>query len=114
MTARLDACLDCGAGFPAATAREFCSKACRKRWNNRRATRGAELYDLYMAHRFDRQAAQALGVFQAINRMASNWRQEDRDARGARRSWRLPRAVMEERPFLKAIVRHERFGRGAR
>lgn len=109
--ARLDACLECGAGFERAAGREFCSVKCRKDWNNRRMKRGAELYDLYMAHRFDRANAQALGVFQAVNRMASNFRAEDVERREGRRSWRATRAVLEERPYLRAVTTKSRIGR---
>lgn len=73
--------------------------------------RGAELYDLYMAHRFDRQTAAELGVFQAINRLASKFRQEDHAERGSRRSWRSPRLVIEERPYLRAVAVKIRSGR---
>jgi hypothetical protein len=82
-------------------------------FNNRRLQRGAELYDLYMAHRFQREHAQDLGVFQAINRLASEYRQQDHRERASRRSLRLPRAVLEERPYLKAIVTYDGTGRRA-
>jgi hypothetical protein len=109
--ARLGACLECGAEFERAANREFCGGKCRKAWGNRRMKRGAELYDLYMAHRFDCANAQALGVFQAVNRMASNFRQEDQAERAGRRSWRLPSAVLEERPYLRAVQSRMRMGR---
>ena len=37
------------------TWRKFCSQSCRKSFNNRRATRGALLYDLCMKWRKDRE-----------------------------------------------------------
>jgi hypothetical protein len=73
--------------------------------------RGAELYDLYMVLRFERADAQVLGVFQAINRLASNYRREDSSRRAGRRSWRPARVVLEERPFLKAIHSFDGTGR---
>jgi hypothetical protein len=106
---RVHACLDCGgprsANSQSSKTRrgEFCSIACRDAFNNRRKARGAELYDLYMAHRFDRANAQALGVLQAMNRMASNWREEDKARRDGRRSWRQTRDVLDERPYLRGI-----------
>ena len=109
--ARVHACLECGEGTPRKG--EFCSAKCRSDWNNRRRQRGAELYDLYMAHRFDRVTAQTLGVFQAINRMASNFREDDKARRDGRKSWRAPQTVMEERPYLRAVTTHVRIGRGA-
>lgn len=109
--ARLDACLECGDPFERASGREFCAPKCRKDWNNRRMKRGAELYDLYMAHRFDRSTALELRVFQAINRMASNFRLEDRAERAGRQSWRRPGAVLEERPYLRSVTTRVRMGR---
>jgi len=101
--ARLNACLECGKPIPASPDREFCGSGCRQKWNNRRMQRGAALLDLYMAHRFDRTNAQALGVFQAINRLASEFRRQDAIEREGRRSWRQTQAVLAERPYLKAI-----------
>ena len=111
MTRRSHPCLECGG---ATTRGDFCCPACRVSFNNRRKVRGAELYDLYMAHRFDRAAATELGVFQAINRLASNYRQEDQARRDGRRSWRKPGAVLEERPYLRAVVTYDGTGRSAR
>lgn len=109
--ARVHACLECGQGTTLKG--EFCSAKHRSDWNNRRKQRGAELYDLYMAHRFDRAVAQDLKVFQAINRMASNFREEDKVRRAGRKSWRAPQTVLEERPYLRSVTTHVRIGRGA-
>ncbi|MBP0438456.1 transcriptional regulator [Tianweitania sediminis] len=105
---RVHACLECGAE---GTKSDFCGPRCRIAFNNRRKSRGAEFYDLYMAHRFERATAKSLGVFQAINRLASIYREEDKVRREGRRSWRAPKLVLMERPFLKAIVTHIRAGR---
>ncbi len=102
------------AGKPPRQRGEFCSTACRSAFNNRRKARGAELYDFFMAHRFDRAEAARLGFLQAMNRLASIWRDEDKGKREARRSWRKPRAIMEERLFLKAVARMDFTGRGKR
>ncbi len=109
---RVHVCLECGC--PMTGKGEFCARKCRHDFNNRRRQRGAELYDLYMAHRFERSQAQQLGVFQAINRLASNYRQEDLQRRAGRKSWRSPRTVLEERPYLKAISTYDGTGRRAR
>lgn len=109
MNARVHACLECGAATKAKG--DFCSAACRHAFNNRRKARGAELYDLYMAHRFDRSHAQQLRVFQAINRLASNYRREDKADRAGRRSWRKPEDVLDTRPYLRAISTGIRAGR---
>ena len=110
MTPRVHACLECGSETHLKG--EFCPTRCRTDFNNRRKARGAELYDLYMAHRFERAAATDLGVFQAINRLASMYRQEDNQRRAGRKSWRRPRAVLEERPYLKAVATYDGTGRG--
>ncbi|BBK44160.1 hypothetical protein STVA_41800 [Allostella vacuolata] len=99
---RVHGCLECGRTGPLDSRAEFCRPACRTAWNNRRRVRGAELYDLYMAHRFDRAEAQALGVFPAVNRLASLYREEDQARREGRRSWRQPRVVLAEQPHLRA------------
>lgn len=109
MIRRVHECLECGTDTSAKG--DFCSTACRTDFNNRRKARGAELYDLYMAHRFERDRAQKLRVFQAINRLASNYRKEDRNRREGRKSWRNPIAVLEERPYLRAIETNVRAGR---
>lgn len=104
-------CPECGSAHTAKGA--FCAEACRTVFNNRRKERGAELYDLFMAFRWERELAATLGIFQAICRLASNWRQEDRERRDGRKSWRHPRIVLEERPYLKAIFRRDYTGRRA-
>ena len=107
--ARVHACLECGEPVPGKG--DFCSAACRHGFNNRRKARGAELYDLYMAHRFERKEAQELRVLQAMNRLASNWRRQDREQRGARRSWRRTQDVLDTRPYLRAVAVQDRTGR---
>jgi hypothetical protein len=41
---------------------KFCCTKCRKTFNNRRAQRGALLYDALMAVRYDREAATQAGI----------------------------------------------------
>ena len=54
-------CQECGEPFTAKKHHaKFCSTSCRKTWNNRRAMRGAQLYDAVMAMRYDRKKAKAL------------------------------------------------------
>lgn len=112
MTARVHECLECGGTREAGAAGEFCATACRDAFNNRRKARGAELYDLFMVLRFDRERAKFLRVFQALCRLASNWRREDRARRAGRRSWRKPEDVLETRGYLRAISIYDGTGRG--
>ena len=108
MSRRLDAtpvCLECGAGLPSDRATAvFCSGPCRKVWNNRRMQRGAELYDLFMAFRFDRPLARALRVMSMLNRLASQFREADRRERAGRQSWTSPDVVVERAPHLRATI----------
>ena len=96
-------CLECGRPFAAAVSgAEFCGPACRMVFNDRRAKRGAELYDLFMALRHDRATATLFKVWRLLNRLAAIFRDEDRLERDGRRSWRPPSAIIERRPYLKA------------
>lgn len=105
-------CLECGGERPKGAGGDFCATACRTAFNNRRKARGAELYDLFMVHRWDRKRAVVLRILQAMNRLASNWRAEDKARRAGRRSWRKPEDVLETRTYLRAIVNFDRTGRG--
>lgn len=58
----------------------FCGPVCRKSWNNRRATRGACLYDVFMGLRHERKAAKLLGFWSLACAMATAWKREDREA----------------------------------
>lgn len=50
-----DKCLYCNGPLLKKAWRKFCNQRCRKAFNNRRATRGAILYDLCMKWRKDRK-----------------------------------------------------------
>lgn len=95
----MTACLECGSrtdGF------DFCGGAHRKAWNNRRMVRGAELYDLFMALRYDRAAAVKLRVWKALCRLGVKYRDEDYAERAGRASWRPPARVLDRHPYLAA------------
>lgn len=79
-------CRECGALLQARRAScEFCSSACRQRFNNRRALRGADLYDVVMSLRVDRGKSGA--ALSLLSKMVSNFRDIDRREREGRRSW---------------------------
>lgn len=106
-------CLECGDDFEALKPfGAFCCPAHRRDWNNRRQTRGAELYDLFMALRFQRGLAQALALWKLVCRLAAAYRDEDWRDRAGRLSWRSPRDVVAERPWLNAttLTRRRRHG----
>ena len=71
-------CRECGS--PVRPEASFCSTAHRAAWHNRRKARGSDLYDLFMALRFQRKEAGGKSVWSLLCRMASNWRAEDKAA----------------------------------
>jgi hypothetical protein len=76
----------------------FCCAAHKDRYNNRRKNRGAEIYDLMMAMRFDRKAAADAGAWAIMCRMASEWKAED-DAAGVR----------SFQPVAEVLMRHPQY-----
>lgn len=98
-------CLECGGNVITTAANaEFCSTPCRKAWNNRRAMRGAELYDLVMVWRFDRSRSKALRIWTLLCRMAMLFREDDMHQRAGRRSWSAAEHVIDRKPYLLATV----------
>lgn len=98
-------CLECGkAAVSTAVNAEFCCSACRKAWNNRRLTRGAELYDFMMVLRFDRGRAKALKLWTLMCRLVALFRDEDWRDRAGRRSWSPAEQVLDKKAFLHAVV----------
>ena len=96
-------CLECGAPFGRSShPGAFCAPRCREAWNNRRKARGAELYDLFMAMRFERGRARLLSLYTALCRAASLFRDQDVAERAGRRSWGDPAEVLARRPYLRA------------
>jgi hypothetical protein len=103
--ARLTACLECGKSFGRSNrVAEFCGTPCRKAWNNRRMTRGAEIYDLFMMTRYERGIATKYGLWALICALALRFYQEDARDRGGRRSWQKVRTVLEKNVSLRARV----------
>lgn len=71
-------CQECGENFASEQrSARFCCTPCRQTFNNRRAQRGAELYDLLMAHNYDRKTARPLQVWSLIYRLVSAYRDAD-------------------------------------
>ena len=66
--------------------------------------RGAVLYDLFMAHRFERDATADANLWTLLCRQGTDWHAEDHKERDGRRSWRRHDKVLAERPQLKARV----------
>ena len=108
---RLISCRECGKALNNADRRaEFCGSPCRKTWNNRRMVRGAELYDLMMALRFNRAEAKAQNVWSLMCRLASVWMEEDKAA--GRTTFKPPGEVKDRMTrYLGVIVQR---GKGSR
>lgn len=108
-------CLECDDQFKAEVkTATFCSTAHRTTFNNRRKERGAELYDLLMACRFERQASRRdptnqdakPSVFTMLYRMARQFRDQDIEQRNGRKSWRPARKVLArgQHTHLNSVV----------
>jgi hypothetical protein len=99
-------CRECGSGFSSTRAHsEFCDGSCRRAFHNRKARRGAQLFDLVMALRFDRRRAKELGAWSLLCRMATAFRAEDMHERDGRLSWDDPQTVRARSArFVAAVV----------
>ncbi len=85
-------CRECGAPCSKRGA-SFCRPSCRAAWHNRRKSRGAELYDLVMAMRYDRTGASAANAMTVLSNLARAYHDADAAARGGRPSWDLAEAL---------------------
>ena len=98
-------CAECGKPYQSAKRQSrFCSTLCRKSFNNRRAMRGAELYDLFMATRYERESAVSKGVWTNMCKLAASWKQEDDRERAGRHSWGDWKAWLRANAWLHAVV----------
>jgi len=99
-------CRECGASFGAKrSTREFCSGACRAVFHNRRGHRGAEIFDLAMAWRFDRKRAAQARALTLLCRALARFRAEDLRARAGRSSWDdIRRTKMRSASLHAAVV----------
>lgn len=101
------ACINCGASFESARPRGTvfqCSSKCRAEFNNRRAGRGAEIYDLMMALRYERETATESAIWSKACALLAHFRTEDERERNGRKSWQDHKAVTERKPFIYAGV----------
>jgi predicted nucleic acid-binding Zn ribbon protein len=72
-------CRECGNAIAADRKpnAKFCSDGCKAAWNNRRKKRGADIYDLWMAMRYERDEAKRLGVWKEMCRLSEKWHEQD-------------------------------------
>jgi hypothetical protein len=98
-------CRECGAMIQSQReTREFCSKACRSAFHNRRSHRGAQIYDLAMAWRFDRKRAAQTKALTLLCRALARYHDEDRRSRARRRSWDDPARTKSRDARLSATL----------
>jgi hypothetical protein len=102
MTKAQPCCRECGKPLAPRKARsgqppEYCDKVCRAKFNNRRSMRGAELYDYFMAVRYQRKThAVAMSI---MSQMASHWKEADERDRDGRPSWVTPDLSADPKAF---------------
>lgn len=105
-------CRECGAVLSARRGtREFCDPICRRRFHHRHAQRGAALYSVVMALRFQRSEATKLKAFTLLSRLAERFRFEDLRDRDGRQSWTDLQEMRRRFPDLGAAVIRNRRGR---
>src|SRR5260221_2561305 len=98
-------CRECGVRFQAhRPSREFCCMKGRKAFHNRAASRGAEIFHVLMAMRFDRAKATAAGAYKLLCRMAAAFKAEDDRARPGRASWDDIERVKARNAHLLATI----------
>lgn len=90
-------CPECGASLTACPDKRKHKDA----WNNRRKKRGAQLYDLLMAHRFQRDETGDQQLWSKACSLMAEWHAEDKSA-GRPQTWRNYRKVLSELTWLKA------------
>lgn len=85
-------CRECGLSLEGLGLRQgavFCKPEHRKAWNNRRMIRGAELYDLVMAIRYERDFASQRNLMTVMSNLARAYRDADNALRDGRQSWNV-------------------------
>jgi hypothetical protein len=111
-------CAECGVEFARKRiTAEYCSTECRKAFNNRRAVRGAALYDLFCAMRRERSEAKELGIWSEMCRLELRWNEEDAAEREGRKSYVPPKQALDRlrdrgaTPRGELLVKAAPFGR---
>ena len=96
-------CVECGAPYAAKKQTAlFCSSDCRDMFHRRRKERGAVLYDMVMAMRYERGRSAEKKLYTMLCREAAEFRDIDNRQRNGRKSWRDIDEVIAERPYLTA------------
>lgn len=87
-------CRECSDKYEAQkAASKFCGSKCRKTFNNRRALRGAQIYDMMMGLRFDRKGAADAGLdYTAVCALVKKFADQD----GKKKTYTAPGDFMNE------------------
>lgn len=97
-------CLECGETFaPRQYSTDFCAVPCRQKFNNRRATRGAMLYDLMMLPEVDMNAGGtnvAPNPRERVPLLIARWKEED----GGKRTHQRRDNVLAHTQYLMASI----------
>ena len=94
-------CPECRASFaPLRASAKFCSKDCNSAWQNRRNTRGAVFYDLWMTNRHQRGLAKTLKVLHVMTRLAMYWHEQDK----GRQTWNPAAKTIDSVSWALATV----------
>ena len=105
-------CQECGDHFaPKRHTQRFCGSKCQKLFNNRRAVRGAMLYDLFMSMRNERDKAKDAQVWTKLCRLAQDFKADDDQERDGRASWQPLALVLDQHPELSVIQSTMKIGR---
>jgi hypothetical protein len=109
-------CIECHQPLHPGRAAKFCGVPCKATWNNRRKSRGQDLYDLFMNMRYNRAVASEAGVWAEMCRLAEGWHDEDLAAN--RQSYDPPSVVLPRLKDAGRLVRarpiQDMTGRSAR
>lgn len=91
-------CLECGSPVPqtARRKREFCCREHSNDFQNRRKSRGAEIYDLFRAMRRDRAKAKELDIWTEMCRLDTLWEDEDRTSGRVTKSYLDPERALHQ------------------
>lgn len=107
--AKITCCLECGNALTVpgqnskpSPAKKFCQPACRMAFNNRRRDRGAELYDLFMGLRFNRDEAAKMGIWSQMCTLASAYRDADNHKRAGRPSFQSLKDAIDALPIARS------------
>lgn len=81
-------CLECSAPFTGyakgRVPQRFCGRACARKFNHRRESRGALAYDLLRIMRRERDVASKLNIWTELCRVELSWNDED----AGRKTWK--------------------------